>query len=61
MDLNYKESERRKVLQLRDALFKDPGRGIYRKKKRDFVLADPEKNLWSPIRQEAINILKLMT
>lgn len=58
MDLNYKESERRKALQLRDALFKDPGRGIYRNKKREFVLADSEKNLWPPIRQEAIRYFK---
>lgn len=56
--MNYRESEREKVNRIRDEFFKDPGGGIYRDISRDFVLAEPEKNLWSKIRKDALTYFK---
>lgn len=56
--MNYRESERKKVIGLRDEFFKDNGGGEYRKKNRPFVLINPEKNLWDQIRDEAIDYFK---
>jgi hypothetical protein len=52
--MNYRESEREKVLRIRDSFFRDPGNGIHQGSVYPFVLTDPEKNLWCKIRQEAI-------
>ena len=52
--MNYRESEREKVVRIRDVFFKDPGGGDYKNAPRPFVLIDPSKNLWIKIRKEAI-------
>ncbi len=54
----YRESEREKVVRIRDEFFKDPGDGIFEGVKRAFVLIDPEKNLWLKIRKDAIAYFK---
>jgi len=56
--MNYRESEREKVVRIRDDFFKDPGGGFFEKELRPFVLINPEKNLWSKIRKEAIEYFK---
>jgi len=52
--MNYRESERKKALRIRDEFFKDPGNGEHLKVKYPFVLKKAEKNLWTKIRKEAI-------
>ena len=52
--MNYRESERKKALRIRDEFFKDPGNGEHLKFKYPFVLERAEKNLWTKIRKEAI-------
>ena len=49
----YREAERQRAIQIRDALFKDPGAGLFFGKERDFVLQDPALNLWAGIREDA--------
>lgn len=56
--MNYRESEREKVVRIRDVFFKDPGGGIYKNQPRPFVLFNPEKNLWEKIREDAIDYFK---
>lgn len=56
--MDYRESEREKVIRIRDKFFKDPGGGIYRDISRDFVLIDPNKNLWFKIRKDALDYFK---
>ena len=41
--MSYREDERKKAIKIREALFRDPGAGIFYKKERDFVLKDPER------------------
>lgn len=57
--MNYRESEREKVIRLRDEFFKDSGGGLYRGTSWPFVLINPEKNLWTQIRKEAIDYFKM--
>ena len=52
--MNYRESEREKVVRIRDHFFNDPGGGIYKNEPRPFVLINPEKNLWKEICKETI-------
>jgi len=52
--MNYKEKQREKAIKLRDELFRDPGDGEFKKLKREFVLTEPELNLWSGIREDAL-------
>lgn len=54
----YKELQRKKVIEFRDEIFKDPGGGIFKKFDREFVLKDPSLNLWAGIREDAINYFK---
>ena len=54
-DMSYREEERKKAIKIREALFRDPGAGIFSKKERDFVLKDPALNLWAGIRDDAMN------
>jgi hypothetical protein len=56
--MTYKESERIKVERIREAIFMDPGDGIFRKIKRRFVLSEPEKNLWYRIREDALSYFR---
>ena len=54
----YREAQRKKAIDLRDEMFKDPGDGMFAGKKRDFVLNDPILNLWAGIRYDAIDYFK---
>lgn len=47
--MNFKESQRIKHEKNRDKIFRDGGKGLFRGKQRDFVLADPKLNLWGGI------------
>lgn len=51
--MSYREDQRRRAVSTRDALFKDPGTGLFFGKQRDFVLKDPSLNLWAGIRDDA--------
>lgn len=52
--MNYRKSEREKVLRIRDDFFKDPGNGEHLNVDYPFVLEQAEKNLWTKIRKEAL-------
>jgi hypothetical protein len=54
----YREAQRKKAIDLRDEMFKDPGDGMFAGKKRDFVLSDPVLNLWAGIRYDAMDYFK---
>jgi hypothetical protein len=54
----YREEQREKAIKLRDEIFKDPGDGLFKGKKRDFVLNDPVLNLWAGIRDDAVEYFK---
>ena len=51
--MTYREDQRKRAVETRDALFKDPGTGLFSGKERDFVLKDPSLNLWPGIRDDA--------
>ena len=53
--MSYRDDERKKAIETRETLFRDPGAGIFYKKEREFVLKDPTLNLWAGIRDDAIN------
>lgn len=53
--MNYREEQRQRAIELRDELFKDPGDGFYKKIKREFVLSNPDLNIWTGIREDAID------
>lgn len=52
--MSFLETERRRLIQERDGLFKDPGSGLFYGKPREFVLSEPAANLWEGIRADAI-------
>ena len=52
--MSYRENERKKAIEIREALFRDPGAGIFYRRERDFVLKDPTLNLWAGIRDDVI-------
>ena len=52
--MSYRENERKRAIKIRDALFRDPGAGLFSKIERDFVLQNPTLNLWAGIRDDAI-------
>ena len=54
----FRDREEHRLVALRDALFGDPGQGLYRKIPRAFVLAKAERNLWAGIRQDAADYFK---
>jgi hypothetical protein len=56
--MNFKESQRIKHEKNRDKIFRDGGKGLFRGKQRDFVLADPKLNLWGGIREDVIHYFK---
>lgn len=56
--MNYRESERNKVVAFREDFFRDPGGGEYKNIPRPFVLKHQDKNLWHKIRKEAIEYFK---
>ena len=51
--VSYLEDQRQKAVQIRDALFRDPGSGLFNGKARNFVLKDQSLNLWDGIREDA--------
>jgi hypothetical protein len=51
--VSFRDRERQKAVKYRDAIFRDPGSGIFFGKERDFVLQDPSLNLWDGIREDA--------
>ena len=51
--MKYIEKERQKAIEIRDKIFRDPGNGLFFGKEREFVLSEPELNLWEGIRQDA--------
>ncbi|MBA7541128.1 hypothetical protein ES705_33435 [subsurface metagenome] len=53
--MKYIDKERQKAIEIRDKIFKDPGNGIFFGKEREFVLSEPELNLWEGIRQDAMD------
>jgi hypothetical protein len=57
--MSYREVQRKHAISLLDKIFKDPGNGIFLGKQYPFVLTEPELNLWSDIRQEAIDYFKV--
>lgn len=52
--MNYRESEREKVIRIRDSFFSDPGNGLHQSKHYPFVLINAEINLWRGIRNDAL-------
>jgi hypothetical protein len=52
--MKYKEAQRQHQIEIRDALFNDPGFGYYKKRLRPFVLNNPFLNLWTGIREDAL-------
>ena len=53
--MTFREDERKRVVEIRNDVFRDPGGGILQNKERDFVLQDPLLNLWDGIREDAID------
>jgi hypothetical protein len=56
--MSFRERERNRLIEIRDAVFKDPGSGLFFGKPRDFVLNDAALNLWDGIRWDAIAYFK---
>lgn len=52
--MDYKEKQRKKVIDFRNEVFKDPGGGLFKNLDREFVLKDPTLNLWAGIREDVI-------
>lgn len=52
--MKFRELERERLISIREELFKDPGGGVYRNIQRPFILVEPQKNLMSQIKEEAI-------
>ena len=50
--MKYIDRERQKATEIRDNIFRDPGNGLFFGKEREFVLSEPELNLWEGIRQD---------
>ncbi len=53
--MTFREDERRRMIGIRDDVFRDPGGGVYDKLEREFVLKDSVLNLWDGIREDAVN------
>jgi hypothetical protein len=56
--MSYIEDERKKAIEFRNEIFKDPGGGLYKKRDRKFVLKDPALNLWAGVREDVIDYFK---
>jgi len=52
--MSYRENERKKAVEHRDELFRDPGAGVFFEKKRGFLLQDSTLNLWAGIREDVV-------
>jgi hypothetical protein len=58
LNLTFRDRECQRLVEERDRRFKDPGGGLYSRVPRDFVLKEPEGNLWEGIRADAIDYFK---
>jgi hypothetical protein len=56
--MSYLESQRQRVVALREQFFNDPGQGLFLGKPREFVLKDAVLNLFPPIREAALAYFK---
>ncbi|MGH6835098.1 MAG: PGN_0703 family putative restriction endonuclease [Methylocella sp.] len=52
--MSFLERERRRLIEERDRLFKDPGLGLFSGIPREFVLREGATNLWEGIRADVI-------
>lgn len=52
--MSYLEEQRKKVTELRNELFKDPGGGMYDNQPREYVLKDQTLNIWTGVRKDVI-------
>jgi Restriction Endonuclease associating with ARP len=53
--MSYREDERKRAIEIRDAVFRDPGAGLYSNIEREFVLQDQRLNLWAGIRDDVLD------
>ena len=53
--MSFIEEQRRKAIDLRDKIFRDPGGGMFKNEHRDFMLENNVLNLWEGIREDAIH------
>ena len=53
--MSYLERERRRAVESRERLFRDPGAGMFAGKAREFVLEDSSLNLWDGVRADALD------
>ncbi len=44
--MKYIDRERQKAIEIRDRIFRDTGNGLFFGKEREFVLSEPDLNLW---------------
>lgn len=56
--MSYIELQRKKAIGLRDGIFKDPGGGMFKNSEREFVLKQPALNIWTGVREDAINYFR---
>lgn len=56
--MSYIEQQRKKVVELRDEVFKDPGGGQFKSLERTFILKDPALNIWAGVREDAIDYFR---
>ena len=56
--MKYIDKERKKAIEIRDKIFRDPGNGLFFGKEREFVLSEPILNLWEGIRQDTKDYFK---
>lgn len=52
---SFQERERRRLVEGRDRLFRDPGSGVFSGKPREFVLSEAALNLWDGVREDVID------
>jgi len=48
----YRDTEKERIIAMRDTLFRDEGGGYYKGKAYPFVLKNPRLNLWDGIRED---------
>lgn len=52
--MSYLETQRQKAIRLRNEIFKDSGRGVFKGIERDFVLKEPKLNIWAGVREDVL-------
>lgn len=53
--MGYRDREKTRIIKLRDALFSDPGGGVFARAPREFVLKDRSLNLYEGARAGALD------